>query len=316
MTPPDAEITELPSSPGARLRREREARGMSEQQAAEALNLDPAVLASLEANDFNALGAPVFVKGHLRRYATLLGLSEDELLASYERSKQHVDEPTLVPKSRLEMLPARNRPRWPLIVGGAVAFLLAAAGVAYLSEHGLPWQQQPAAETTEAAEPADVQASQAAPAATPEPAPDSSLPQAEQDAATSARTDAGAPPAFTSGSAATDAAATGVAASAATGPATSPATPPAAPLPGQVSLQLRFAADSWVEVFDGSGKAVVFELGKAGTERSLTATAPLSVTLGNGPGVTVSINGRTQPAPAAGGQALVRFSVAPDGSVR
>ena len=50
MNPPDAEITELPSSPGARLKREREASGMTEQQAAEALNLDPAVIALLEAN--------------------------------------------------------------------------------------------------------------------------------------------------------------------------------------------------------------------------------------------------------------------------
>jgi hypothetical protein len=34
MTPPEAEITELPSSPGARLKREREASGLSEQEAA------------------------------------------------------------------------------------------------------------------------------------------------------------------------------------------------------------------------------------------------------------------------------------------
>ena len=80
MSPPEAEITELPSSPGARLRREREGRGMSQQQAAEALNLDPVILAYLEANEFASLGAPVFVKGHLRRYATLLGLNDDELL--------------------------------------------------------------------------------------------------------------------------------------------------------------------------------------------------------------------------------------------
>ena len=46
---------------------------------------------------------------------------------------------------------------------------------------------------------------------------------------------------------------------------------------GQVALQLRFAADSWVEIYDGSGKAVLYDLGKAGTERVATGTAPLSV---------------------------------------
>jgi transcriptional regulator with XRE-family HTH domain len=63
MTPPDAEITELPSSPGARLRREREARGLTQQQAAEQLTLDRSW--ALERTT-SALGA--VPKGHLRRY--------------------------------------------------------------------------------------------------------------------------------------------------------------------------------------------------------------------------------------------------------
>jgi cytoskeleton protein RodZ len=139
MSPPDADIAELPSSPGARLRREREARGMSQQLAAETLNLDPMVVTSLESNDFAALGAPVFVRGHLRRYAGLLGLAEDEIVTMYERSKQQVEEPSLVPKSRLEMAPVRGKPRWPWVVGGLVTFLVAAALVAYVSANGLPW---------------------------------------------------------------------------------------------------------------------------------------------------------------------------------
>ena len=139
MSPPEAEITELPSSPGARLRREREAQGIGHQQAAESLNLDPAVFTYIEANDFAALGAPVFVKGHLRRYASMLGLAEDEIVSMYDRSKQQLGEPSLVPKSRLEMAPVRGKSRWPWVVGGAAAFFMAAGLIAYLSEHGLPW---------------------------------------------------------------------------------------------------------------------------------------------------------------------------------
>ena len=44
-------------------------------------------MTALERDDFAALGAPVFVKGHLRRYAALLGLAEDEILGAYERSR-------------------------------------------------------------------------------------------------------------------------------------------------------------------------------------------------------------------------------------
>jgi cytoskeletal protein RodZ len=130
MSLPDADDAELPSSPGARLRIEREAQGMSHQQAAESLNLDTMVLAHLEANDFATLGAPVFVKGHLRRYTTMLGLDENEIVSLYEHSTQQLGEPSLVPKSRLEMAPVRGKPRWPWVVGGAAHFI-ASALVAY-----------------------------------------------------------------------------------------------------------------------------------------------------------------------------------------
>jgi cytoskeleton protein RodZ len=284
MTPPDADVTELPSSPGARLRREREARGLTEQLAAESLNLDPAVIAQLEANDFAALGAPVFVKGHLRRYASLLELDVEEIVAAYERSKQHVDEPTLVPKARLEMAPVRGRPRWPWVVGGTAAFLLAAALIAYLSENGLPWASDVEEEVVdESTMPAALPTESTAPAPVPAGSPV-----------------AGAPPAA------------GI--SAASGPAGGSAASPA-PGPGQVSLQLRFNSDSWVEIFDGTGKAVMYDLGRAGSERTLIATAPLSVTLGNAQAVSVAVNGRPLPAPPAQGT-VARFSITADGTLR
>jgi len=86
--------------------------------------------------------------------------------------------------------------------------------------------------------------------------------------------------------------------------------------PGQVQLQLRFKADSWVEVFDGSGRAVLYDLGKSGTERTLTASAPVSVTIGDVAAVAIRINGKPVVAPRQAGQIIARFSVAPDGSLR
>ena len=288
MNAPEAGITELPSSPGARLRREREARGLVEHQAAEALNLDPTVITVLESNDFAALGAPVFVKGHLRRYAGLLGLDEDEIIRGYERSKLQLDEPTLVPRARIEMAPVRGRPRWPWVVGGTAAFLIAAALLAYVSEHGLPGAADLSENATADDEPSATPANAPAlplPGSVPAPVK-GPVPSAVVDAATSS----GDTP--TAGTA-------------------SAATPPA----GQVTLQLRFSADSWVEIFDGAGKAVLYDLGKAGTERTLTATPPLSVTLGNAPGVTVRVDGRALPAPPTQGT-IARFSVGADGSLR
>ena len=296
MSPPEAEVTELPSSPGARLRREREAQGIGHQQAAESLNLDPAVLTHLEANDFAALGAPVFVKGHLRRYASMLGLAEDEIVSMYDRSKQQLGEPSLVPKSRLEMAPVRGKSRWPWVVGGAAAFFVAAGLIAYLSEHGLPWTGTSPEETT-------VPVLQEVPATT------TQAPAAASTATVAAAADSMPAAPAPNGDAVVESAQS--AAPAADAPA------PAALQPGQVSLQLKFSADSWVEVFDGSGKAVLYDLGKAGTERTITAAAPLSVTIGNAAAVAVAVNGRALPAlPRAEGQELARFGIGPDGSLR
>ncbi|MGB6605215.1 MAG: helix-turn-helix domain-containing protein, partial [Steroidobacteraceae bacterium] len=58
---------------GARLRAAREKRGLTVLQAAEKLHVDARVLEALETGDFAALGAPVYVRGHLRHYAELVG---------------------------------------------------------------------------------------------------------------------------------------------------------------------------------------------------------------------------------------------------
>ena len=68
---------------GARLRSAREARGLTTLQAAEKLHVDARILEALEAEDFAALGAAVYVRGHLRRYADLVGEAPAELQGLY-----------------------------------------------------------------------------------------------------------------------------------------------------------------------------------------------------------------------------------------
>ncbi len=70
---------------GARLRGGRENQGLSLAQAAERLHLDASTLEAMEAEDFAALGADVYVRGHLRRYAELIGESPSELQELYAR---------------------------------------------------------------------------------------------------------------------------------------------------------------------------------------------------------------------------------------
>ncbi|GAB3734181.1 DUF4115 domain-containing protein [Luteimonas pelagia] len=59
---------------GSRLRRAREAAGLSRDDVAERLKMPIRVVKSLEEEDWSRLGAPVFVRGQLRSYSRLLGL--------------------------------------------------------------------------------------------------------------------------------------------------------------------------------------------------------------------------------------------------
>jgi cytoskeleton protein RodZ len=79
---------------GARLRSAREKRGLTILQSAEKLHVDGRVLELLESEDFASLGAAVYARGHLRRYAELVGESPLELLRQYEDST-HTEQPDL-----------------------------------------------------------------------------------------------------------------------------------------------------------------------------------------------------------------------------
>lgn len=68
---------------GARLRAARERKGLTVLQSAEKLHMDARLLEALESGDFASLGAAVYVRGHLRRYAELVGESVAELQALY-----------------------------------------------------------------------------------------------------------------------------------------------------------------------------------------------------------------------------------------
>ncbi|WP_038046993.1 RodZ domain-containing protein [Thermus caliditerrae] len=68
---------------GERLRRAREERGLSLREAAERLALKVQVLEALEGCRFAELPEPALARGYLRRYARLLGLDPEPLLALY-----------------------------------------------------------------------------------------------------------------------------------------------------------------------------------------------------------------------------------------
>jgi cytoskeleton protein RodZ len=108
---------------GARLRAARERRGLTVLQAAEKLHVDARVLEALETEDFASLGAAVYVRGHLRRYAELTGEPAEQLQELYSATAPPIrPDLTRIPRSETRerssplMLPALL-----LVVGVALA---------------------------------------------------------------------------------------------------------------------------------------------------------------------------------------------------
>ena len=71
--------------PGAHLRQAREAANISADKMAASLLLGPKTIEALEADSFDRLPAPTFVRGYLRSYARLLGLPAGPILEMYDR---------------------------------------------------------------------------------------------------------------------------------------------------------------------------------------------------------------------------------------
>ena len=63
----------------------RQAKDLTIKDAARELRIDSLIIKKLENDEFESIGAPVFVKGYLRQYAEILGLTIDEVINLYEK---------------------------------------------------------------------------------------------------------------------------------------------------------------------------------------------------------------------------------------
>jgi len=156
-------MSEPAAAPGARLKAEREHRGLSAQKAADEMHLDRWVIDALEADDYQRIGPTVYAKGHLKKYAALLGLPAAEIIAGYE-SRAQGSSPAPAPGQSVRLASRADGPDLgnlsPMQVVGWVTATLLVLGVLWWR----PWHQRGKAQASNApvAE-AAVSASPAAP---------------------------------------------------------------------------------------------------------------------------------------------------------
>jgi cytoskeleton protein RodZ len=135
---------ETPLALGDRLRSGRRARALSLEQAARALHLEESLLAALEDERFAEVGAPVFVRGHLRNYARLLGLDEEAIIAAYRSADPSSEQAPRIARDRER--PLESRPG-PMALAAAAAVVVLAV-VAWLVSGEEPTPAPPVAVPT------------------------------------------------------------------------------------------------------------------------------------------------------------------------
>jgi cytoskeleton protein RodZ len=251
---------------GALLRQARERAGWSAGRLAAELCLPLERLDELERDAYESFGGAVFVRGYLRRAATLLGIPPEPLLQAYEARSGAARPAELVPGLPPGRLPGPGFPGWVIPAGGVLAVVALMAGSWWLMNSG------------------GVTPS-AAPVADARPGPRLEIPVVAERPGVPlpVREEPALPPPLVPEPEES---------SALTGHEVRIVDLPEAPLrpPGTVELRLEFTEDCWLEVTDAEERRLAYRLYRAGEVTRLRGTAPLSVFLGNADGVRLAVD--------------------------
>jgi len=245
---------------GERLAEARRERQISVLEVAKELHLDEPKVRALERNDFDVLGAPVFAKGHLRKYSQLVGVNHEDVLTDYYRLTRSQSIPPVVP--------SRNKPRRNLSPGpwisGIVVILVAALAYwlfimqPFAAEE--PARQLPASPAVEA--PIEDEA------ATDEAGGDEQSVAAPEEAQPPAAQQQELPRVDLAES-----------------------LPLAAVAEGDVRLSITFSGECWTEISDATGRRLFRDLGRTGRTVNVSGQGPVSVLLGDADNVSLRVNG-------------------------
>lgn len=115
-----------PNGPGCRLQAARQAANLSIEAIAEALHLTTQMVAALEHDDYTKFAGHTFIRGYLRNYARLMGLSPDDIIALFnnlELTEHESDKPKLALKTTYRRR-SSSLLKWLPIIAIGVGLLL------------------------------------------------------------------------------------------------------------------------------------------------------------------------------------------------
>ena len=285
------------SGPGSMLSQARNELGLPIEEVAHMLNLSSRHIDALESDDYDSLSGPTYVRGYLRSYAQLLGLSADRIIESYNKLQDATKTVELNKLSPAVQITSNDQ----IVKLGTFLVISLVTGLAVIW-----WQGQRKLD----GEQSSVSVNQSVEAVSP------TVSQAEPGAAEQDVTfgEAGLPPPVSAESLRAEG--SGIAATSKLGGPAEPRTTPALPAatvtlpPSNVTptarasettprstgshprLVLYAVEDSWADIRDAGQNKLLYETVAAGRVVMLEGAPPLTVFLGNADGVRLEFNGR------------------------
>ncbi len=287
---------------GERLQREREMRGITLDEIANATKIGTRSLRALEQEDFDKLPGGIFNKGFVRAYARYLGIDEEQAVSDYLTATGEPAHKDPLDSEELKKLEENwkttrasvSDERKPIPWRGLIALLL----VAVLLAGGWHYRSMPGSRYRQWRQRRQLQAQRVPPATrAPVAAPPTPAPVATPVTPAPVATPGAPVPVATAPTQASARPAT---------PAPSKPSPaaqamPAAPVPSAAVVpdsngfvvQVRAHQDCWIEII-ADGKVVMQGLLVATGERAVRAHEKITLTAGNAGGVEISFNGEPQ----------------------
>ena len=139
----------VPDTAGARLGRARVRAALTVEPVAAKLRLDRSTIAALEADDHRSIGAAVFVRGFLRRYASLVGEPPAEIEALYAQRPDAVLRPDLSKTGMHRIEAAANGAKLGLVPAVIAALVLGVVGAVWWAMRAKPQPYTVVTETTQ-----------------------------------------------------------------------------------------------------------------------------------------------------------------------
>lgn len=271
---------------GERLAATRRERGVSVREIAKELHLDEPKVRALEENRFEDLGAPVFAKGHMRKYAQLVGVPIDDLLADYYQLNRSAGAPPVVGPPRKASREMSIGP-W---VAGVIAIVVIAGALLW-------WVNREPAVDAVNVEPETQTPVESGRQDDSTPVPDEGTSPDDATVTDESSEDAELSPALEEPQVT-------VIETTAESERVVQETQASlevenAPVGDTVELILSFSGDCWTEVTDATGRRLFFALGTDGRSVTLNGAKPLGVLLGSSSNVSIQVNGIDYDIPAA-----------------